>query len=162
MPAESRLAGPSCRTALPDRVVSAQVTSHQANSNSYLPLDSLVSLTDTHSTFRALAASPPLTPFAAPILAALLKGPAYPQSLRTLAWTHPYLPPALFLHILVRAPPRFILDELELPRLSSGYWQEAFRRRFLPSWIRYRDENTAAKDKPSWRATFLRCVSAMC
>jgi hypothetical protein len=56
----------------------------------------------------------------------------------------------LFLEILVRARPRWILERLEIGRWSEKVWQEAFERRFLPSWKEYK------KADDTWRAIFLR------
>lgn len=56
----------------------------------------------------------------------------------------------MFLVVLVRARPRWILERLELGRWTEKVWKEAFERRFLPSWVRYKVEGD------TWRAVFLR------
>jgi hypothetical protein len=56
----------------------------------------------------------------------------------------------MVLEILVRARPRWILERLEVGRWPESVWQEAFERRYLPSWKAFK------KDDDSWRAVFLR------
>jgi hypothetical protein len=58
----------------------------------------------------------------------------------------------MVLEILVRARPRWILERLEVGRWPESVWQEAFERRYLPSWKAFK------KDDDSWRAVFLRWV----
>jgi hypothetical protein len=77
----------------------------------------------------------------------------YPDLMAKLPSMPLYLPnnsDGMFLDILVRARPRWILERLEIPRWKDSLWKEAFERRFLPSWKRYK----ATKD--SWRSVFLR------
>jgi hypothetical protein len=53
--------------------------------------------------------------------------------------------------ILSIATAHFILFQATLPNLSDAEWQEAFSRRFLPSWTRW---NRGGR----WRETFMKCV----
>lgn len=57
--------------------------------------------------------------------------------------------------VLVRASPRWILERFEIGRWRDNVWEEAFRRRFLPSWVRYKN----AED--SWRAAYLRVLGRL-
>lgn len=118
---------------------------------SYLPLSDLLPLTLHSSIFRSLALSPLLSPFLAPVHHILLRGPPYPAELAVLGiFTH--INRNVFLEILVRAEAKWILEEMEIPRLPDSVWQEAFARRFLPSWKRYREGSE------KWRAAFLRTL----
>lgn len=61
----------------------------------------------------------------------------------------------LFLDVLVRCSPKWILERFELGRWRDNVWREAFERRFLPSWKRYKEADD------SWRAVFLRVLSRL-
>lgn len=61
------------------------------------------------------------------------------------------IPKNNWIDILATAPASFILFH-EIPWLPDQSWQEAFMRRFLPSWARWK------KDQP-WKQTFLMFVS---
>jgi hypothetical protein len=56
----------------------------------------------------------------------------------------------LFLNVLVRARPRWILERMEMGHWPQEIWKEAFERRFLPSWKEFK------RVDDSWRAIFLR------
>lgn len=86
---------------------------------------------------------------------ALRRGPPYPTALEVLPSISHLLAAddgALFLDVLVRAPAKWILERFELGRWRDHIWHEAFDRRFLPSWKRYK------LPEDSWRAAFLRTL----
>ena len=56
----------------------------------------------------------------------------------------------MFVEMLVRARPQWILERLEIGKWKEDVWKEAFERRFLPSWKRFKGEGD------TWRAIFLR------
>lgn len=83
----------------------------------------------------------------------LSAGPPYPPLLARLPLLSTYLPDDgghTFLDLLVRARPKWIIERLEIGRWKEEVWREAFQRRFLPSWKRYKGE------EDTWRAAFLR------
>jgi hypothetical protein len=53
---------------------------------------------------------------------------------------------------LVRAKPRWILERFEHTRWPEKIWQQAYEKRFLPSWKAYKREDD------TWRAVFLRML----
>jgi hypothetical protein len=56
----------------------------------------------------------------------------------------------MWVDTLVRARAKWILERMEMGRWRDTMWKEAFERRFLPSWKRYKGEGD------SWRAVFIR------
>ncbi|KAJ7129420.1 hypothetical protein C8R44DRAFT_776753 [Mycena epipterygia] len=56
-----------------------------------------------------------------------------------------------WIEILSLAKASYILFEMTLPNLKEAEWEEAFRRRFLPSWARWRKDS-------AWKAAFLRVL----
>lgn len=118
---------------------------------SHLPLKDLIPVSLLSSTLRAVSLSPQITPFLGPVQRILLRGPPYPPELASLgSYTH--VARNVFTEILVRGEARWILEEMEIPKLSDAVWEEVFRRRFLPSWRRYREGDER------WRAMFLRML----
>lgn len=65
---------------------------------------------------------------------------------------HLHVPRRLFIDVLVRASPEWILDCFEVPRLSDREWKEVFERRFLRGWQRLR------RDDETWRGLFMRLL----
>lgn len=104
-------------------------------------------------TLLFIASDASTTPFHPPIRAILDKGPPYPPSLASLG-TYTFIPRSVFLPLLVRAPPGWILEEMVIPPgITTDQWHRVFCARFLPSWKRYKDPATT-----SWRAAFLRIL----
>jgi hypothetical protein len=57
-----------------------------------------------------------------------------------------------WIEILSRAPPAFLLDDVNLLHLlEESVWKEAFKKRFLPSW-------QERKRAESWRECFMQSV----
>lgn len=63
------------------------------------------------------------------------------------------VPRSTLVDILVLSPPRFLLYHASRSNLSCRRWEEAFRRRFLPSWAHKFDDH-----RWSWQEGFFRCV----
>lgn len=95
-----------------------------------------------------------LSPFPKAIHDALIAGPPYPHLLGILPSLRSFLPTdddgRLFIDILVRAKPRWILERLEMGHWRESIWEQAFERRFLPGWKAFK------KEDDTWRAIFLR------
>ncbi|BEI80947.1 hypothetical protein CcaverHIS002_0201070 [Cutaneotrichosporon cavernicola] len=107
----------------------------------------LHTLTDTH-----------LTPLRAVIKGVVRKGPPYPPQFEVLPSLRYFVGDddgRLFLDVLVRAPARWLLERFEFGRWTDEIWKEAFDRRFLPSWKRYKNP----EDK--WRGAFLRTLGRL-
>lgn len=107
----------------------------------------LHTLTDTH-----------LTPLRSVIKDIVRKGPPYPPQFEILPSLSHFVGEddgRLFLDVLVRAPPKWLLERFEFGRWRDDIWKEAFERRFLPSWKRYKNP----EDK--WRAAFIRVLGRL-
>ncbi|WVQ95783.1 hypothetical protein IAU59_002882 [Kwoniella sp. CBS 9459] len=126
---------------------------------SYLPLSNLVPFLSLHPLLLSLTRSH-LSPIP-PSIRSILSTPPYPQTLAVIPHLPHFLPPdkddaeRLFIQILVRARPRWILERFEYARWDERIWQEAFERRFLRSWKRLKG------DDDSWRAVFLRTLGKL-
>lgn len=114
---------------------------------SELDLNSLITVAYLSRRLRETASDPALNPWRKPILRCL-HSRVYPDVLRTLS-IRTIVPRQNWLDILTVANSDFLLWESVLPYLSEDQWQEAFRRRFLPGWVKWRRDGR-------WRATFLR------
>ncbi|KAF4619500.1 hypothetical protein D9613_005270 [Agrocybe pediades] len=99
--------------------------------------------------FYAVASDPSLNPWRKPITR-ILSTHAYTASLKHLS-VRSTVPRQNWIDILSLARPSFILFEATLPNLSSRDWEECFKRRFLPSWDKWR------KDL-SWREAYIRLL----
>ena len=96
-----------------------------------------------------------LSPISVAIRQAVLAGPPYPAILAKLPSLSLFLPNdggMMFVELLIRASPKWILEVLEPGRWREEVWGEAFDSRFLPSWKRYK------ADGDTWKAIFLRWV----
>ena len=117
-----------------------------------LPLPEQIRFLSLHPSLLALCRTS-LSPIPPTVRAALISSDPYPQLLSRLPTLSLYLPDdggQLFIDLLVRARPRWILETLECGRWNESIWQEAFERRFLRSWRRFKSQDD------SWRAIFLR------
>ena len=105
-----------------------------------------------HPTFLALTRTH-LSPIPGAIHHLLNIGPPYPPTLAKLPQLSFLLPDdsgMVFAELLTRARPKWILERLEVGRWKEDVWREAFDKRFLPSWRRFKGEDD------TWRAIFLR------
>ena len=94
-----------------------------------------------------------LSPIPSTIRQTVLAGHPSPPILAKLPSLSLFLPHdggMIFVDLLVRARPKWILEVLELGRWREEVWREAFEARFLPSWKRFKVEGD------TWRAIFLR------
>jgi hypothetical protein len=120
----------------------------------YLPPPQLLPYLSLHPKLLALTQSH-LSPFPDLIDELLLAGPPYPHLLAVLPTLRSFLPNddgRMFIPLLVRARPRWLLERMEMGHWPETIWKEAFERRFLPSWKEFK------KTDDSWRAIFLRSV----
>jgi hypothetical protein len=118
---------------------------------SLLDLASLIATSTTCRLLRAVASDPLLNPWRAPILRALNQYQCeYPPELRNLS-VYSTVPRHNWIEILALARSDFLLLEATLPNLEERDWEEAFKRRFLPSWKKW-------KDGGRWKAVFFKFV----
>jgi len=115
-----------------------------------LDLDSLITASHLSKRFHSVASEPSLNPWRRPILRNL-RTHTYETALQHLS-VRSTVPRQNWVEILVLARPSFILYEATLPNLKAAEWEECFKRRFLPSWQKWRKETP-------WKETFLKCVS---
>ncbi|WWC73655.1 uncharacterized protein I206_107627 [Kwoniella pini CBS 10737] len=123
---------------------------------SYLPLPNIINLLSLHPILLSLTQSH-YSPIPSSVRS-ILSIPPYPKSLSVLPHLKNFLPPdpddsrRLFIQILVRARPKWIIERFEFLRWDDDFWEEAFERRFLPSWKRFKG------DDDNWRAAFMRVL----
>lgn len=124
---------------------------------SYLPLAEILRFHSLHPVLLSVLRSN-YTPLPHVIARLLASGPPYPALLAKLPSLSLYLPPdsgPIFVELLTRARPRWIIERLELGRWPEAVWKEAYERRFLPSWRRFKGQDD------TWRAAFLRMLGRL-
>jgi hypothetical protein len=114
---------------------------------SKLDLASLISVSCLSRSFRALTADASLNLWRHPILRNLHRC-IYEKSLSHLS-LRPIVPRQNWIEIITFASPSFLLFGSSLPNLKSSEWEECFHRRFLPSWTKWKKDD-------SWRETFMK------
>ncbi|KAL7425200.1 hypothetical protein Q5752_000888 [Cryptotrichosporon argae] len=125
---------------------------------SFLPLPTLLRFLALHSSLLSLTQTH-LSPIRPAVLAHLSAGPPYPRALAALPSLALLAPPRshrrAHVDVLVRARPRWVLERLELGAWPDDVWEDAYARRFLPSWKRFKTEDD------TWRAVFLRMLGRL-
>jgi hypothetical protein len=90
-----------------------------------------------------------LNPWKRPITQNLASGSYertfYHLSLRSI------VPRSNWIDILTLAQPGFILFESSLPNLKASEWEECFRKRFIPGWLKWKKDNT-------WREFYIKML----
>ncbi|KAF9029775.1 hypothetical protein BJ165DRAFT_1520323, partial [Panaeolus papilionaceus] len=104
-----------------------------------LPVDLIAEILGNLNRLYSVAADPSLNPWRKPIYTNLLAG-NYESS-----------PRQNWIEILSMARPAFIIFEATLPNLRSSEWELCFKRRFLPSWIKFRKDT-------SWKEVFMKSI----
>ncbi|KAG1755449.1 hypothetical protein EDB19DRAFT_406890 [Suillus lakei] len=114
-----------------------------------LDLESLVKVSNLSRRLRHVASDSSLNPWKHPIAHNLASGSYercfYHLSLRSI------IPRSNWIDILTLAPPGFLLFESSLPNLKASEWEECFRKRFLPGWLKWKKDNT-------WRESYLKML----
>jgi hypothetical protein len=113
---------------------------------SELDLETLVKISCLSRRLRSITSDSSLNPWRAPILRNL-RSNSYEQCLKHLSVRS--VPRQNWLEILSIARPPFILYESTLPNLKAAEWEECFKRRFLPGWIKWKKEG-------GWKEAFLK------
>lgn len=105
-----------------------------------LDLSSLITISCLSHRLRDICSDQALNPWRKPILRNLRDNEDdYEECFRHLA-VRQCVPRNNWIDILSTARPDFLLFESTLPNLPERDWEECFRRRFLPSWVKWRKE----------------------
>ncbi|KAG8802914.1 hypothetical protein FRC17_006316, partial [Serendipita sp. 399] len=108
----------------------------------YLDLKSLIHVSGVCKHFKTVCSDPVLNPWRGQIeqVLRMRAPPEQFQVLRHLGW-YSAVPKENWLYILTVASPDFILFN-DVPPLPEAYWEYAFKHRFLPSWIKWKRDNS--------------------
>ncbi|KAK7676884.1 hypothetical protein QCA50_020140 [Cerrena zonata] len=121
-----------------------------------LDLSSLIKVSYLSRRLRAITSDSSLNPWRQPILRTLrdtsqsTPSSAYDPSLANLS-VRVTVPRQNWVEILSIAKAEWLLFSATLPNLPSKDWQEAFRRRFLPGWQKWKKEG-------SWKEVFMKLL----
>jgi hypothetical protein len=114
-----------------------------------LDLASLTTCAYLSRRLHLVASDPALNPWRKPILRNL-QTHNYEPALRHLS-IRTTVPRHNWVEILSTARPSFLLFEATLPNLKESEWEECFMLRFLPSWRKWKKDD-------SWRQGFIKYV----
>lgn len=114
---------------------------------SELDLPDLVHASQVSKGMRAIVADAVLNPWRRAVKRALRAG-AYSVLIRSLNGCTA-LPEQNWIEILADAPAPVVLFDACIPRLAAADWADAFSRRFLPAWRRWKRDT-------SWKEVYLR------
>ncbi|KAG1783051.1 hypothetical protein EV702DRAFT_240416 [Suillus placidus] len=114
-----------------------------------LDLESLVKVSNLSRRLRHVASDSTLNPWKRPITQNLASG-SYERSFYHLS-LRSIVPRSNWIDILTLAPPGFILFESSLPNLKACEWEECFRKRFIPGWLKWKKDNT-------WRESYIKML----
>ncbi|KAH9482544.1 hypothetical protein JR316_0004644 [Psilocybe cubensis] len=114
-----------------------------------LDLESLIQMAYVSKRFYSVASDPSLNPWRRPIMR-ILNMHMYEPALKHLS-VRLIVPRRNWIEIITLARPSFVLYDATLPNLKSEEWEECFKRRFLPSWQKWKKES-------SWKEAFLKCL----
>ncbi|KAG2064274.1 hypothetical protein BDR04DRAFT_1130843 [Suillus decipiens] len=114
-----------------------------------LDLESLVKVSNLSQRLRHVASDSTLNPWKRPIYQNLASG-RYERTLYHLS-LRLTVPRSNWIDILTLAPPGFILFESSLPNLKASEWEECFRKRFIPGWLKWKKDNT-------WRMLYIKML----
>ncbi|KZS97494.1 hypothetical protein SISNIDRAFT_449005 [Sistotremastrum niveocremeum HHB9708] len=115
-----------------------------------LDLATLIICSQLSTRMRQVISDPSLNPWRTP-LSRILEAEVYPPELATLA-VRQIVPRVNWIEILSLASPHFILFTTTLPNLRELEWKEAFERRFLPGWTKWKKEF-------KWKEAFLKTLT---
>ncbi|KDQ64356.1 hypothetical protein JAAARDRAFT_187693 [Jaapia argillacea MUCL 33604] len=119
---------------------------------SELDLHSLILVAYLSRRLQQIASDSALNPWRRPVLRNLHSG-IYETCLKHLS-VRLIVPRQNWVEILSMARASFLLFDATLPNLKDAEWEECFRRRFLPGWIKWKKES-------SWKETFINHCSRM-
>jgi hypothetical protein len=114
---------------------------------SELALEDVIKISQLSRRLKLIASDPILNVWRLPILRNL-RSNEYEDTLKHLS-VYMSVPRHNWVEILSIGRASYILFETTLPNLREAEWEEAFKRRFFPSWTKWRRDST-------WKAAFLR------
>ncbi|KAK7061946.1 hypothetical protein R3P38DRAFT_2493671 [Favolaschia claudopus] len=114
-----------------------------------LHLLEVIKMSQLSRRLRLVTADPILNVWRLPILRNL-RSEEYEESLKHLS-VYTTVPRHNWVEILSMARATYILFETTLPNLKDAEWEDAFSRRFLPSWRKWRKDS-------NWKTAFLRLL----
>lgn len=112
-----------------------------------LSIKDAVKISQLSRRLRLVSSDPILNVWRVPIIRNLLSN-EYEETLKNLG-VFTVVPRHNWVDILSLGNPHFILFEATLPNLKDAEYEESFKRRFLPSWKKWRRDGT-------WKAAFLK------
>jgi hypothetical protein len=113
-----------------------------------LDLPSLITMSQISRLFRAIVSDSSLNPWRRPILHCIRSGDLS-ESFKHLS-VRSTVPRHNWIEIMSLAKPQFLLYEATLPNLKEDEWEECYKRRFLPGWIK----GTVTR----WKERFMKFV----
>ena len=118
-----------------------------------LDLQSLIVVSYLSKRLHAVASDSSLNPWRRPILRNLLRPSSahYERCMANLCVRHT-VPRQNWIEIASLAKAEWLLFDASLPNLKEAEWEECFRRRFLPSWRKWK------KEEGTWKSAFLKCA----
>lgn len=115
-----------------------------------LDIASLITVSNLSRRLRAIASDTSLNPWRRPILRVLSNTEAeYEPAMKHLS-IRQTVPRQNWVEILSLGKAEYLLFEMTLPNLKEAEWEECFRRRFLPGWVKW--------ELKTWKAEFLKYV----
>ncbi|KAJ6628935.1 hypothetical protein B0H10DRAFT_1777484 [Mycena sp. CBHHK59/15] len=114
-----------------------------------LSLGEVIRISQLSRRLKLVASDPVLNVWRLPILRNL-RSDNYEDALRNLS-VYSSVPRHNWIEILSLGKASFILFEATPPKLNEAQYEECFKRRFLPSWRKWRKDDT-------WRAAFLKVL----
>ncbi|KAF8341481.1 uncharacterized protein EI90DRAFT_2989265 [Cantharellus anzutake] len=115
---------------------------------SLLDINSLRQASNVSTRLRAVVSNPVLNPWISPIIHSLER--SSPDELSNLSVLST-VPRHNWLEIMCFASPHFLLFQATLPKLTESQYEEAFKRRFLPSWTKIRKDG-------KWKEAFMKTL----
>lgn len=131
---------------------------------SELDVKSLLTISQLSRRLRYVLSDPSLNPWKWPILQNLRRRDGVYESCMDHLGTYTVIPRTNWVDILSMAQSRFLLYRVTIPSLPDKDYEEATRRRFLPSWVRRQREKDEKEGHDAgiivkWKETFLTSVS---
>jgi hypothetical protein len=113
-----------------------------------LDLASLIACSQVSRRLRQICTDPQINPWRRPLLRNMSHRGAYEPCLANLS-LRCIVPRQNWIEVLTKADAEYLLLEATLPTLANSEWKEVFKRRFLPSWEKWRRETT-------WRQAYMK------
>lgn len=125
-----------------------------------LDLQTLLTVSHLSRRLRSIASDTSLNPWKWPILHNLRKRDGVYEKCMVHLGTFTIVPRTNWVDILSMAHAKYLLFQATIPSLADRAYEEAARRRFLPSWVRRQREKDEREERETgipvrWKETFL-------